>query len=45
MPYWNESAQEEAGKAFVKLLSNGYFPTKYFENLLLLILDIIESET
>ncbi|OMJ80454.1 hypothetical protein SteCoe_19308 [Stentor coeruleus] len=45
LPYWNEPAQEEAGKAFITVLSSNFFPIKYYENLLLLILQILETET
>ena len=45
MPYWNDSAQEESGKAFAVVLSQNLFPVKYYENLLILILHIIETET
>jgi serine/threonine-protein phosphatase 4 regulatory subunit 4 len=45
LPYWNEQAQDEAGKSFRKILENNCFPVKYYENLLLLILHIIETET
>ena len=45
LPYWNEQAQEEAGKSFKLILQSDSFPSKYYENLLLLILHIIQTET
>ncbi|OMJ93467.1 hypothetical protein SteCoe_3587 [Stentor coeruleus] len=45
LPYWNESGQEEAGKALTKVLAKNCFPIKYSEHLLNLALQIIDSET
>ncbi|CAG9317956.1 PPP4R4_1 [Blepharisma stoltei] len=45
LPYWNESGQEEAGKAFIQVLEKYQLPQDYEEHLLTLIFEIIDTET